>query len=124
VSTINIDGNELAGIPMPDVSVPVATHTGFDPRHSETGGNGQILEYLGSSVPFAVKMAGRGKDSRKTLCARYSGREAYLEAIRQTAVKLVCQRYLLEDDVPLCVEIAAERYDAVLQTETTTKNPT
>jgi len=109
---------------MPDISVPVATHTGFDPRHSETGGNGQILEYLGSSVPFAVKTADRGKDSRNTLRARYSSRKAYLEAVRQAAGTLVSQRYLLESDIPLCVEIAAERYDAVLQTETATKTLT
>ncbi len=122
VSTINIDGNELAGIPMPDVSVPVATHTGFDPRHSETGGNGQILEYLGSSVPFAVNTVDQDKDSRRTLRARYSGREAYLEAVRQAADTLVSQRYLLDEDVELCVEIAAERYDAVFRSEAISKN--
>ena len=35
---------------MPDVTVPVATHTGFNPRHPDTGGGTHLLEYLGSSL--------------------------------------------------------------------------
>ena len=119
VSSIDIDGNELAGIHMPDVSVPVATHTGFGPRHTETGGTGQILEYLGSSVPFTIRKVSGAKDDRKPLMERYSGRDAYLDAIRQAAASLTSLGYLLKEDIPICVEIAAERYDAVLQAQST-----
>ncbi|HEX8968503.1 MAG TPA: alpha/beta hydrolase domain-containing protein, partial [Chloroflexota bacterium] len=38
VSALDADGNEVAGIRLPDVAVPVATHTGWVPRHPSTGG--------------------------------------------------------------------------------------
>ena len=50
---------------------------------------------------------------------RYSGRDAYLDAIRQAAASLTSLGYLLKEDIPICVEIAAERYDAVLQAHST-----
>ena len=115
VSAVDADGNETGGIRMPDVSAPVATHTGFNPRHPETGGEGQILEYLGSTVPLARTAAARaaGSDPRPSLAERYASRDAYLAAVRQAAERLVEARYLLADDVDLCLAIAGERYDAV-----------
>ena len=101
VSSVDDDGNEIAGIAMPDVSVPVGTHTGFNPRHPGSGGVGQLLEYVGSTRFFEAAEIER----------RYSDRNAYVELIREAAEKLVAARYLLAEDVPLCIEIASERYD-------------
>ena len=116
VSAVDSEGNEIGGIPMPDVTVPIATHTGFNPRRSDSGGAGQILEYLGSSIPFPFAVSSR-KDPRKAVCERYLGREAYLNSLTEAARKLVSQKYLLEEDIETCVDIAAERFDAVAQTE-------
>ena len=115
VSAVDADGNETGGVRMPDVSVPVATHTGFNPRHHEGGGEGQILEYLGSTVPFPRTAAERAaaSDPRPSLAERYASRDAYLAAVRGAAERLVEGRYLLAGDVDLCVAIAGERYDAV-----------
>ena len=101
---------------MPYVPVPLATHTGFNPRNSESGGAGQILEYLGSSIPFPFRVSVR-KDSRKAVCERYLGREVYINSIREVARTLVSQKYLLEEDIETCVDIAAVRFDAVVQSE-------
>jgi hypothetical protein len=57
------------------------------------------------------------KDPRKAVCERYLGREDYINSIREVARKLVSQKYLLEEDIETCVDIAAARYDAVAQTE-------
>ena len=116
VSALDSEGNEIGGIPMPDVTVPIATHTGFNPRRSDSGGAGQILEYLGSSIPFPFGVSAR-KDPRKAVCERYLGREDYMNSIREVARKLVSQKYLLEEDIETCVDIAAARFDAVAQTE-------
>ena len=116
VSAVDSEGNEIGGIPMPDVTVPIATHTGFNPRRSDSGGAGQILEYLGSSIPFPFGVSAR-KDPRKAVCERYLGREDYMNSIREVARKLVSQKYLLEEDIETCVDIAAARFDAVAQTE-------
>ncbi|MEE2784122.1 MAG: alpha/beta hydrolase domain-containing protein [Pseudomonadota bacterium] len=101
VSSVNEDGNEVAGVAMPDVSVPVGTHTGFNPRHPDSGGAGQLVEYVGSTRLFGADEIER----------RYDGREAYLVLVREAAEKLVEQRYLLAEDVELCVDLAGERYD-------------
>ena len=117
VSAIDACGNELGGLRMPDVAVPVATHTGFNPRHAESGGDGQILEYLGSTIPLARTAAAReaASDPRRgsSIAERYASREAYLAEVRAAAQQLVEARYLLAGDVELCVSLAGERYDAV-----------
>ena len=115
VSTVDAFGNELGGLRMPDVAVPVATHTGFNPRHPEGGGEGQILEYLGSTVPLARTAAAReaASDPRPSLAERYENRDAYLAEVRDAAERLVEDRYLLAGDIDLCVSLAGERYDAV-----------
>lgn len=114
VSTVDADGNEIGGIRMPDVAVPVATHTGFNPRHPQTGGGTQLLEYLGSSVPFAATAAERQRtgDPRRSIDERYRDRADYLDQVRRAAEDLVAQRFLLADDVALCLDIAAARYNA------------
>ncbi|MBT6910836.1 MAG: hypothetical protein HOA21_06785, partial [Rhodospirillaceae bacterium] len=116
VSTVNENGCEAAGIPMPDVAVPVASHTGFNPRHGDTGGAGQLLEYIGSTIPFAKDKAGRDAtgDPRPSIGERYGDRDDYLRQVEAAAAALVSLRYLLNEDIPLCVGIAAARYDAVM----------
>ena len=115
VSAVDSDGNEVAGLAMPDVTVPVATHLGFNPRHPSTGGAGQIIEYSGSTVPFARTEEDRRRngDGRPSLEARYADRDDYLRQVRAAAEQLVTRRHLLPDDVELCVEIAAERWSLV-----------
>ena len=116
VSAVDADGNETGGVRMPDVSVPVATHAGFNPRHPEGGGEGQILEYLGSTLPLARTAAEReaAADPRPSVAERYASRDAYLAGVRAAAERLVEARYLLAEDTDLCVALAAERYDAVM----------
>lgn len=116
VSDVDDDGNETGGVRMPDVAVPVATHTGFNVRHAKSGGNGQILEYVGLSLPFAKTEGERERkgDPRPSLAARYATRDEYVAKVRAAATDLARDRYILDEDVELCVTIAVERYDGVL----------
>jgi hypothetical protein len=118
VSALDADGNELAGIRMPDVSVPVATYTGWNPRAPETGGEGQINLMQGSTFPFAATRAEREQrgDPRPSIEERYRDREDYLAQVRAAAEALVQQRYMLAEDVDLAVALAGERYDAFAPT--------
>jgi len=102
VANVDGAGNEIGGVRMPDVEVPVATHTGFNPRHSDSGGAGQILEYVGSTLPLG------------DLEQRYASKDEYLERIKTAAQALVDARLVLAEDIALCVAIASERYDAAL----------
>ncbi len=114
VSAVDADGNETGGVRMPDVIVPVATYTGWDPRHSATGGDGQIIPMEGSTFPFARTAEERQHmgDSRPSLAERYHDRADYLAQVQAAAEKLVAERYVLAEDVPLAVAIAVERWDA------------
>jgi hypothetical protein len=114
VSDVDADGNEVAGVRLPDVSVPVATHLGWNPRHPSMGAAGQLLEYTGSTVPFARDRAERERtgDPRPSIDERYASRDAYASQVRDAAQALVARRHLLAEDVDLCVRIAIARYDA------------
>ncbi len=116
VSALDDDGNEIAGIAMPFITCPLATHTGFNPRHPKTGGVGQLLEYFGSTLPFARDIDERAaaNDPRPAISERYRDRAEYLAQVRKVAEKLAAGNYLLARDIDLCCELAAERYDVVL----------
>src|SRR5580693_3644335 len=43
VPAIDRDGNDVAGIRLPDLTVPLATHTGWNLRHPQIGASGQLL---------------------------------------------------------------------------------
>lgn len=112
VSAVDSDGNELAGVPMPDVAVPIATHVGFNPRHRSLGGDGQIIEYFGSTVRFATTAEERAAtgDPRPSIAERYADLDDYLDRVRAAGEQLAERRHLLAADVELCVDMARERY--------------
>ena len=47
------DGNEVAGIRLPDLTVPLATYMGWNPRHASQGAPEQLLRIHGATIPFA-----------------------------------------------------------------------
>lgn len=114
VAAIDEDGNEVAGVRLPDVAVPVATYTGWNPRAPEVGGEGQILPMFGSTVPFPATRADRERtaDPRASIAERYRDRDDYLARVRAVARHLAEQRYILDEDIELVVNNAAARYDA------------
>jgi hypothetical protein len=113
VAAVDTDGNEVGGIRMPDVAVPVATHTGWNPRHPTTGGAGQIVIMIGATIPFAATAAERQRtgDPRPSRAERYRDRDDYLARVRATAEEMAVTRYLLTEDIEMAVQIAADRYD-------------
>lgn len=115
VSAADASGNETGAIRMPDVEVPVATHTGFNPRHPATGGAGQLLEYIGLTLPLPKTEAAASAtgDPRPPIDRLYRDRDDYLAQVRAAARRLASARHLLAGDVELCVRMAAERWDAV-----------
>ena len=123
VSQVDADGNEVAGIRLPLVSVPLATHLGWNRRHADIGGEGQTLStggssggtLRGSSIPFAATRSEReaAGDPRPSIEERYPSRQEFLSRIEEAARQLVADGYLLEEDVGRLVENAAEHYEAM-----------
>jgi len=101
VPQVDADGNDIAGIRVPDVSVPVATNTGWNFRSESVGGSKEIYNLLGSYVPFAMTKADREtrKDPRLSIAERYRDRDDYLAKLRTAAQDLVKGRYLLSEDI-------------------------
>ena len=100
VSKVDQDGNEIAGIRLPPVAVPVATLTGWALRRAgfglDDGG-----ESAGQRIPFAVTKAQRlvSGDPRLSLEERYGSHGKYVEAVTSAARKLETLRLLLHQDV-------------------------
>ena len=115
VSAVDSDGNEVAGIRLPEVAVPLATHAGWNPRHRDTGAPEQILDYMGSTVRFARDAAEREalNDPRPSIAERYADEEDYRARVQAAAEAMVQARYLLAEDVATCEQIALERYGAL-----------
>ena len=113
VSALDEDGNELAGIRLPDLTVPVATNLPWNLRDPESGAPEQIVPMIGSSHLFPATEAARAttNDPRASLEQRYPTRDAYLEQVRAAARALVDARYLLEEDIAVLLDNAAARYD-------------
>ncbi|MFN0147517.1 MAG: alpha/beta hydrolase domain-containing protein [Dehalococcoidia bacterium] len=114
VPAVDSDGNEMPGIRLPDVAVPVATYTAWNPRHPSIGGEGQVVRYMGSTFPFASNPAERQAtgDPRPSIAERYAGRQDYEARVAATAKALVASRHLLAEDIDTTVKAALAKHDA------------
>jgi hypothetical protein len=113
VSAVDADGNEVAGIVLPEIAVPLAAHTGWNLRHPDIGGAEQLLVFAGATIPFAPTKAQRESagDPRRSIAERYPSRAAYLDRVREAALALARDGYLLSEDIPLSVAAAARLWD-------------
>jgi Alpha/beta hydrolase domain len=113
VSAIDADGNETGGIALPEVSVPLGTHTGWTLRHPDIGGDGQRLVFAGATIPFARTRREReaSGDPRLSIEERYRSRDDYLERVGQAAAALAVAGFLLQEDIELTVALAARAWD-------------
>jgi hypothetical protein len=113
VPQVDRDGNEISGVRLPELVVPLATTTGWNFRKTSTGGAHLMYPLLGSYIPFAATKAQREQagDPRLSIAERYQSRDHYLKLIREAAAPLVKDGYVLAEDVPAIVQQAAEHWD-------------
>jgi hypothetical protein len=106
VSAVDSDGNEIAGIRLPQIAVPLGTHTGWNVYKAQPD---ELADRDGSFIAFARTKAERDAtdDPRPSLEERYGSRAAYVERVGEAASALVAERLLLPDDADRLVAIAA-----------------
>jgi hypothetical protein len=102
------DGNELAGIRLPPVSVPLATAAGWGLRGAAFSGP-DGCESSGTYIPFAIDQAHRTAigDTRPSLTERYTTHANYVTQVTTAANALAAQRLLLPADVQKYITTAA-----------------
>ena len=122
VPQVDADGNDRAGIEVPEVAVPLATYTGWN-FSSAAGESDRLVNLLGSYIPFARTKAEREQraDPRLSIEERYPSRDRYLGLVRTAAEALVRDRYMLQDDIDPVVRRAGEHWD-VRNTPVTTSS--
>jgi hypothetical protein len=96
---VDEDGNDIAGIRQPIVSVPVATYTGWNLRRPGDA-SPDLCTGAGSMFPFPATQADRmaSGDPRLSVEERYPTHEDYVTAVRRAAGALVRERLLLAED--------------------------
>ena len=92
------DGNDIAGVRLPDVTVPLATYTGWALRRGVHANDG--CEAAGQFIPFAKTAADRGVDPRPAVAERYPTFERYYSKVVEAINGMVKDRLMLCEDVP------------------------
>ncbi len=114
VPQVDADGNDRAGVHLPEIVVPLATYTGWNLRDPSTGAPDQRPSFLGSYFPFAKTAAERkaAGDPRLSVEERYpGGRDEYLDRYKQAVDVLVRARWILPDDAPALNAQGAAEWD-------------
>ena len=103
VPQVDADGNETAGVLLPDIAVPLATHTGWN-LYREPYPEGELCDRDGTYAPFARTRAEREArgDPRLSIEERYGSHANYVKRYEEAVQRLVRDRLLLPED--------AERY--------------
>jgi hypothetical protein len=109
VCAVDADGNEIAGIRLPPIAVPLGTYTGWNVYRAQPC---ELCDRDGSLIPFARTLRERAAigDPRPSLEERYGSRDAYVAKVKAAAEALVADRLLLPSDAALYIK-AAENYD-------------
>jgi hypothetical protein len=100
VPQVNEDGNELDGVRLPELTVPLATYTGWSLRDPSIGAPDQRCAFVGSYVAFARTAEERKKsgDPRKSVAERYVSREDYMGRFTKALDELVAAGWILAED--------------------------
>jgi hypothetical protein len=100
VPQVDADGNELDGVRLPEISVPLATYASWNLRDSSIGAPGERVAFELSYLPFPKTAEERQKsgDPRKSIEERYANREDYVTRYTRALEELIKQRWILPED--------------------------
>ena len=104
VPKTDADGRDIAGIHLPTLEAPAATHTGWNLRKAGFS-EGELCDNNGSMMPFAATREERLKinDPRLSMEERYPNAGDRASAITKATQQLIRDRLLLEEDAGLFI---------------------
>lgn len=101
VPQVGPDGNELAGLKLPDIAVPRGTFTGWN-LYKEPHAAGELADRDGTFLAFpATRTEG---DSRPSLADLYSAPGSYAASVRNVVETLLRDRLLLAEDAEIYID--------------------
>ncbi len=117
VPQADADGNDLGGIRMPDVAVPLATATGWVFRPEAYGSAEDFYLLRGAWVPLAVTKAQRetNHDPRLSLEERYASKDDFMAQVKAAVEKLIERGFLAESDLEAQLKQAGEQWHWIVE---------
>jgi hypothetical protein len=108
VPAFDSDGNGVGGIRLPELTAPLGTYQGWNPRTADAGAPDFLTRFDGSFWAFTADETDReqSKDPRPSIEARYSGRQDYVNRVAAEARQLQTDGILLESDADAVIELA------------------
>jgi hypothetical protein len=96
VPQVNADGNDMSGVRLPEVAVPLGTYAGWNVTVPPLSDLRYLASLIGGFEPFPVTKPQREQagDARLSIGERYAGRQDYLDRVKQAAESLVRQRFM------------------------------
>ncbi len=100
VPQVDADGNDRDGVRLPEITVPLATYTGWNLRDPSIGAPDQRVAFEGSYLPFPRTAAERKRtgDPRASIAERYASESDYMARYRKAVDELARQRWILPED--------------------------
>ena len=100
VPQADADGNDRAGVRLPEIVAPLATYTGWNLRDPSIGAPDQRVPFEGSYLPFPKTAADRQQthDPRKSIAERYTDQQDYLTKFTKALDDLIQQRWIVPED--------------------------
>ena len=109
VSAVDETLNEIAGVRLPEISIPIGIHSGWSPRHPDHGGSDQTATFAGFSVFTDERYLPKSRDACQAL-------------VTEATDHLISHRYVLAEDRDLVIENAMVRFDLAVSTLTATRS--
>src|SRR5882672_9354864 len=118
VPQVDVDGNGIAGVRMPELAVPLATYTGWNLFNARSGPTDVLSSMQGSYIPLPRTSAERKRtnDPRLSIEERYRDKDQYVGLVGKAARELIDQGFLLTEDLAVVLNNAGRHWDVAAST--------
>jgi hypothetical protein len=108
VPAFDADGNGVGGIRLPELTAPLGTFQGWNPRSAEVGTPDYLTRFDGSFWAFPVTESERRSagDPRPPLESRYAGRQDYINRVAAETRQLETDGFLLRADADRLIDFS------------------
>jgi hypothetical protein len=118
VPQVDADGNGMAGVKMPELTVPLATYTGWNLFNDRSGPTDVLSSMQGSYIPIPRTSVDRKRtnDPRPSIDERYRDQDQYVGLVTKAALELIEQGFLLPEDLAAVLRNARRHWDYAVST--------